>query len=249
MLRGGPSFHMPGSTEANLNIFTDQTKKISVYAGNYRGYGDEKSFRASEFYGGIIAQPMNSLSITLEPDYLVQNTMLQYVQTVNYTEDKRYIFGEMDQKTMILTIRFNFTINPELSIEYYGQPFVSAGKYSQYKRITIPDAENFENRYHLFTGNEIMAEDDNQLTIDENLDGIPEYTIDKPDFNFQEFRSNLVIRWEYLPGSTVFFVWSQGRNNSATDGTFSYASDIKDLFNTKANNVFLIKLSYWLPLH
>jgi hypothetical protein len=150
----------------------------------------------------------------------------------------------------VMTIRLNFTINPELSVEYYGQPFVSAGKYSQFKKITVPDAESYEDRYHIFSDKEISYDAEAAVyNVDENLDHSTEYSFNNPDFNFQEFRSNLVVRWEYLPGSTLFFVWSQGRNHSAYDGTFSYASDIKDLFNSPANNVFLIKVSYWLPVH
>jgi hypothetical protein len=250
MLRGGPSFHSPGSVEFNLNLFTDQTKKVWVYGGNYRGFGDMNSYRAVDYYGGITAQPMNSLSLSIEPEYLVINTDLQYVQTVDYEKDKRYIFGEMDQKTMTVTIRLNYTINPELSVEYYGQPFVSAGQYTHFKKITVPDAERYHDRYHTFSQEEISYDELNkQYNVQEGPAGSPTYAFDNPDFNFQQFRSNLVIRWEYLPGSTLFLVWSQGRTNSASETAFNYANDIKDLFSTTPNNVFLIKLSYWLPVH
>ncbi len=249
LLRGGPSFHLPGSIEGNLNVFTDQTKKIWMYVGNYRGFGDQKSYTAYDYYGGIVAQPMNALSVSIEPDYLILNTQLQYAQTVDYADEKRYIFAEMDQKTLLMTIRLNFTINPELSVEYYGQPFVSAGKYTKFKKVTVPDASKYDDRYHIFNPQEISQNGEDGYDVDENHDHSTDYTFDNPDFNFQQFRSNLVIRWEYLPGSTLFLVWSQGRTNSATDGSFSYANDIQDLFSTKANNVFLIKLSYWLPVH
>jgi hypothetical protein len=249
LLRGGPSMHLPGSTEGNLNIFTDQTKKIWMYVGNYRGFGDLNSYKAYDYYGGINAQPTDALSISIEPDFLVVNTALQYVQALDYAEEPRYIFAELEQKTLMMTVRLNFTINPELSVEYYGQPFVSAGKYTNFKRITVPDADKYENRYHLFSPEEVSFDAESGYSVDENLDNVTDYSFDNPNFNFRQYRSNLVIRWEYLPGSTLFLVWSQGRTSSASDGRFSYANDIKDLFNTKANNVFLIKLSYWLPLH
>lgn len=250
LLRGGPSFHLPGSIEANLNIFTDQTKKFWMYAGNYRGYGDQNNFTAYDYYGGLNLQPMNALSIMLEPDFLILNSQLQYVQTLDYSGEKRYIFAEMDQKTLLMTFRLNFTINPELSVEYYGQPFVSAGKYTNYKKITVPDAENYTDRFHIFSSGEISRDEvNNQYNVYENHNQQPDYIFDNPDFSFRQFRSNLVIRWEYLPGSTLFLVWSQGRTHSVSDGSFSYANDIQDLFSTKATNVFLIKLSYWLGVH
>ncbi|HLO57270.1 MAG TPA: DUF5916 domain-containing protein [Bacteroidales bacterium] len=252
LLRGGPAMHMPGSVEGNLNCFTDQSKKISLYAGHYRGYGDLESFRAHDFYGGLIAQPLNSLSLTIEPEYLAINSQLQYVQTSSILDENRYLFAQIEQKTMTVTIRLNYTINPQLSVEYYGQPFVSAGKYSHFSRITNPVADQFNDRYHVFTDEITYAPGTNgnsgQYSVDENKDGTIDYTISNPDFNFRQYRSNLVVRWEYLPGSTLFLVWSQGRTDSASDGNFNYGNDIRDLFQKKANNVFLIKLSYWLPI-
>jgi len=249
LLRGGPAFHKPGGTEANLNLFTDQTRKIWAYAGFYRGIGDRGSYNAFDYYGGISAQPMNTLSLTIEPDYLIVKDELQYVQTLDHHTGKRYLFAEMSQKTMVLTVRLNFTLSPELSVEYYGQPFVSAGKYSEHKRIVHPDAKAYEDRFHIFGPEEIKYDKDAGYSVDEDMDQVSDYTFDKPDYHFSQFRSNLVIRWEYLPGSTLFLVWSQGRTRSVSDGSFSYAHDIRDLFGTKAQNVFLVKLSYWFPLH
>jgi hypothetical protein len=198
---------------------------------------------------GVDVRPMNALSVSFEPGYSIQNKQLQYVTTTSAGTDPRYIFAEFDQKTLSFTFRLNYTINPELSLEYYGQPFVSAGKYSLYKRITDPDAKKFENKYHVFEGNEIAyISADNTYHLIENTDGSVDYTIDNPDFNFQQFRSNLVIRWEYSPGSTLFLVWSQGRTSSASDGSFNYGNDMRDLFDATPHNVFLLKFSYWFSL-
>ena len=172
------------------------------------------------------------------------------LQTTEMNSDTRYIFAELDQKTVSFTFRLNYTINPELSLEYYGQPFISAGKYTNFKRITDPNADKFENRFQLFSDNEITFNGtDNQYAIDEEPDGTDDYYIDNPDFNFRQFRSNLVIRWEYSPGSTLFLVWSQGRTSNASNGSFDYGNDMKDLFGeTTAHNIFLLKFSYWFSL-
>ena len=112
-----------------------------------------------------------------------------------------------------------------------------------------PDAGSFHGRYETYPANVISYnEADNTYSVDENNDAASVYTFDNPDYNFRQFRSNLVIRWEYLPGSTLFLVWSQGRTSSATNGIYSYGRDMKDLFTVQPHNVFLIKLSYWLPL-
>ena len=150
---------------------------------------------------------------------------------------------------MSFTFRLNYTVNPELSLEYYGQPFVSAGKYTEFKRITVPDADAFEDRYQLYRAGELFySAGDNLYSADEDADGTVDYTFDNPDFNFRQFRSNLVIRWEYLPGSTLYLVWSQGRTSNANNGMFSYGEDMRQLFDIVPHNVFLLKFSYWFSL-
>jgi hypothetical protein len=249
LLRGGPSFTVPGGEEINLNMSTDETKKISFNAGNYHNIGDANSNRYHEYWMGFNVRPMNALSVSFDPLYSQQNNMLQYVATLSMNGDPRYVFARMEQKTLAFTFRLNYTVNPELSLEYYGQPFVSAGKYTEFNRIMVPDADAFEDRYRLYTEDEIVySEGDNVYSVDEGADGTVDYTFDNPDFNFRQFRSNLVIRWEYLPGSTLFLVWSQGRTSNASNGLFSYGEDLNELFSIVPHNVFLLKFSYWFSL-
>ena len=249
LLRGGPSIKLPGSTEVSLNIQTDQSKKIYFNLGNYHSMGDQERFRYHEYWMGFNARPLNALSISFDPSYSIQNNHLQYVTETSMNGDPRYLFAELDQKTMSFTFRLNYTINPELTIEYYGQPFVSAGEYTNFKRITNPQASTFAGRYHTFNTDEISYNTvDNVYQVDEDINGTVDYSFGNPDFNFRQFRSNLVIRWEYLPGSTLYLVWSQGRTSNESDGTFSYGNDMKELFKETPNNVFLLKFSYWFSL-
>lgn len=249
LLRGGPSFKKPGGNEMNLNISTDQSKKFSLYTGSYHGLGDVKSYRNHEYWMGLNVRPMNALSISFSPSYSISNNELQYVSTSEMANDPRYLFARLDQKTASFTFRLNYTFTPELSLEYYGQPFISAGKYSDFKRTTNTNADRFSDRYRIFPGNEIgFNAANNNYSVDEDRDGNSDYSFDNPDFNFRQFRSNLVVRWEYLPGSTLFLVWSQGRTSSASDGSFAYGQDMKDLFGIQPHNVFLIKFSYWFSL-
>jgi hypothetical protein len=192
---------------------------------------------------------MNSLSISIDPEYGMNQRDLQYIETSDFNGNDRYIFASLDQKTLYFTVRLNYTITPELSIQYYGQPFISSGEYSNLKRITDPVADNYEGRFHSFTGNEITYNTvDEQYEIDENLDGTIDYSVSNPDFNFQQFRSNLVVRWEYSPGSTVYLVWSQGRTTSGSNGRFDFGDDMDNLFGVQPHNVFLIKFNYWFSL-
>ena len=152
-------------------------------------------------------------------------------------------------KTLSFSVRLNYTITPELSVEYYGQPFVSAGKYTNFNKITNPDANRYSDRYHIFSENEInYSAQSGTYSVDENLDDKIDFSFGNPDFNFRQFKSNLVVRWEYSPGSTLYLVWSQGRTGSGQNGNFSYGNDMKELFDVQPHNVFLLKFSYWFAL-
>lgn len=243
LLRGGSSFISPGEQSINFNFGSDQSKKFFFLIGSYHGSGDVNSMEGHEYYGEVRFQPSNSISISIDPDYGIQNTTLQYVNTLGTESSPLYLFGTLNQKTLSFTFRLNITINPELSIEYYGQPFISAGKYSNFKKITFPEASTFKERYYEYRPEEITY---NSLTNSYNVTDGGAFSFGNPDFNFRQFRSNLVVRWEYLPGSTLYLVWSQGRTNpNFKDGAFSYGRDVKDLFSITPHNVFLIKLSYW----
>jgi Domain of unknown function (DUF5916)/Carbohydrate family 9 binding domain-like len=245
LLRGGPSIITPGNQSFSVYLTTDQSKKLSFASGVYQGSGDVNSFRNQEYFGGIYLRPANSISISIEPDYSIQKTELQYVSTAGTSQNPLYLFGSLNQKTLGITFRINYTINPELSIEYYGQPFVSAGKYSSYKKITQPDAATFRQRFYDYTPDELTL-DPSSNTYNINDGGT--YSFGNPDFNFRQFRSNLVVRWEYLPGSTIYFVWSQGITSTDTNGIFSYGNDMKNLFSVTPHNIFLVKFSYWFAL-
>ena len=249
LLRGGPSFLQPGNEEFNLNFSSDDSRKISFNIGNYHSFGDQKSAGYHEYWMGINARPVNALSLSLQPSYTKLNHILQYVQTASFRGDSRYLFARLDQKTLSFTFRINYTITPELSLEYYCQPFVSAGEYTDFKRVTDPRAEKFQERYRLFSPAEITFDgNNNRYSLDENNDGVIDYSVSNPDFNFRQYRSNMVIRWEYSPGSTLFLVWSQGRTSQASGRGFDYGSDMQDLFGRPPHNVFLLKFSYWLPI-
>jgi hypothetical protein len=249
LLRGGPSFLNPGNTSVNLNIGTDQSKKLSLFAGNYQGKGDNGSSRGQDYWASLNYKPTNSLVISVEPEYGIQNQLLQYVAQTGFGNDTRYVFAALDQKTLGVTFRINYTVNPELSIEYYGQPFVSAGTFSDFKFVTNPTASEFRNRFMTYGNDQITFHTNgNNYSVDENHDGKEDYYIQNPNFNFRQFRSNLVIRWEYRPGSTLYLVWSQGRTSSDVNGRFAYGSDVSDLFRVKPTDVFLVKFSYWFSL-
>ena len=105
-------------------------------------------------------------------------------------------------------------------------------------------ASGYHDRFKVYSPSQVALTGDDRYMVDENSDGDPDYGFDKPDFNFKEFLSNFVLRWEYNPGSTVYFVWSQTRSSSDSSGIMDYPNDIETLFSEKPHNVFLVKFSY-----
>jgi len=247
-LRGGPSMILPSRWNTWFNISSDPKRTFQFSFNGSKRWSNNGSYSYS-FRPRITLRPRNTFSLSLNPFYQVNKDNLQYVDTVEKENENRYIFGQIDQKTFGMVLRFNYSITPTLTIQYYGQPFVSAGKYSHFKRITQPRARNYRDRFHTLTNSEIHYDlEEEEYLIDEDLNGTVDYSIGNPDFNFRQFRSNLVVRWEYTPGSTLYFVWSQGRTDYESTGNFSFRDDIGGLFNVYPQNVFLVKFNRWFSL-
>jgi hypothetical protein len=140
----------------------------------------------------------------------------------------------------------NLTVTPDLTLQYWGQPFVASGRYYDFKYITnSPMATEYRDRFTLYDrATQIRLVNDDTYEIYENGDGVTSYSFGKPDFNVREFLSNMVLRWEYNPGSTLYLVWSQTRSGYNPTGVMDVTNNLGDLFRDRPHNVFLIKFSY-----
>ncbi len=146
----------------------------------------------------------------------------------------------------MMTTRLNFYLSPNLTIQYYGQPFFSSGKYSDFKYAHETRSDDFNKRTQLYSPDQISYnENDERYFVDENRDGSAEFSFDQPDFNFFQFRSNMVVRWEYSAGSTFYLVWTQDRTGSNSNGMFDFKDDFTNLFDIHPDNIFLIKFNRW----
>jgi hypothetical protein len=246
MLRGGPMMKLPGSTTFQVNITTDSRKKLGFSIYSNENIGFENSSKSFYSQMSITYKPINYLVFTVTPTYNKSFSELQYVSETDYNGNARYIFASIDQKTISASFRMNLNLSPNLTFQYWGQPFVATGKYYNHKYILNPMATKYKDRFHTYDNSQI-AYDTDHFNVDENLDGTTDYTIDKSDFNVKQFLSNLVVRWEYNPGSTLFLVWSQTRSYDTDSGQMDLFNNLGDLFNKGKNtphNVFLIKFSY-----
>jgi len=150
------------------------------------------------------------------------------------------------QRTIRFTGRINYNITPDLTIQYYGQPFITRPKYNHFAYVKDGLAKVYNDRFHPFTPSQISYNNGTYF-IDENFDGITDYSFNKPDFNFVQFRSNLIMRWEYKPGSEFYLVWSQSNTPDVSGelATPVFNSLLNDAFSGgNARNIFLVKFTY-----
>ncbi len=249
-LRGGSSIRRPPGGGVNAYVNTDSRKKISAGLQLSTGMAKDHAVGGNGITLSVTAQPVNAFNVNLSLGY---NTYMrkqdQYVDQVvyntGYEKINRIIVAGVDQKTFRLTLRVNYNITPDLTIQYYGQPFITRPLYHDFGYVIDPLNTEYSKRFHKFTTAEISEQGDD-YAVDENSNGITDYTFTKPDFNFVQFRSNLVLRWEYKPGSEFYLVWSQGNTPDVGNdlNTPLGNSLLNGTFTPEAKNIFLAKFTY-----
>jgi len=246
-LRGGPAIKYPGMTYYWMYIQTDERKKLTLNLNPEIGVGHERYTREAYFGLDITYRPMNALNVSVAPSMSFNNNHMQYVASSDVNGSPRYVVGEIDQATVRVVMRATYMVTPNLSIQYYGQPFGTTGSYTNFKQITQPGASQYLQRFTTLSPS-VLPGQEHQYQIDENQDGSPDYSFGRPDFNFGQFRSNMVIRWEYIPGSTVFLVWTQEMNGAFYDRPGAWAEKYAFDFQDRAHNIFLMKFTYRMVL-
>ncbi|MFN8240405.1 MAG: DUF5916 domain-containing protein [Bacteroidales bacterium] len=245
LLRGGYDFIMPYRIMAFGNMKTDPSKKVNANIQySFQSMGND-ALSTYSVTPGVSMRPMRTLRFTVSATWEESRNDLQYVSTIKNTSSSRYILGRIDQKTLGLTFRADLNITPEFSIQYYGSPFISRGSYSQFKNVTNGSAGNYEDRFSLINNPSLAG---GNYNVDENGDLVTDYAFANPDFNFHEFRSNLVAKWEYRLGSFIYFVWSTDKNGLTSDPASSLGESFRKLNKVFPRNIFLVKLNYWFTL-
>jgi hypothetical protein len=249
-LRGGPMLRRDPTFPAWLNAWSDPRKPVSVTASANGWLAPYSDSRGGNVNALVSVQARGNLELSLGPALALSLDDNQYVDEVEDTGgEPHYILARLDQVTTGLTLRASYTFSPRMGLQLYAQPFVSTGRYTEYKEPVAPLARKYPDRYHAFQADELMDAGDIR-SVDRNGDGVPDFEFERADFNFRELRSNLVFRWEYRPGSTVFLIWSHGRTSDpdTTDGRFRLAHDLSSLADEAGEHVILAKLNYWFGL-
>src|SRR5262245_23450874 len=221
LTRGGPAGFADGYRTGWWWLESDKRRRLSFNMFNGGGANGVGSwFRDNEIEATY--RPLPALTFTQGVRVNRQVNNDQWVDLVTDTTD-HYTFAHIDQTTVALTERVNYTLTPNLSVQIYAEPFVSAGDYTAFKELINGRSRAHDGTYAPFA-----------------------FTGDDPDFNVKSFRTTNVLRWEYKPGSTLFVVWQQARQNEEVPGGFRFGRDVHDIFAVAPRNVFLVKLAYWL---
>jgi hypothetical protein len=245
-LRGTTALRKPPGYGLNVNVQSDSRKKISYSAFLSNGGAYQKTVSFLNASVGIDFQPFDAFLFSISPGYgKFTRKQDQFVENVSFNNQTRSIVSAVKQQDFSISTRFNYYITPELTIQYYGQPFIFRANYEKFGYVSDPLNAKYDSRFHQFTPEEIKIQD-GQATVDENHDGQSDYTFHTPDFNFIQFRSNLVVRWEYVAGSEIYLVWSQDVLPDAFGDlqTPVVRSLFNNVFDEKPHNIFLVKFSY-----
>ena len=249
MLRGGPDMRFDNYFNTTMTFNTDKGKKLMAqikYEGDYKtdGYNHwDKITPALTWRVG------NHVYIVGEFMYHYNINNLQYVDIVRetVTNAPKYVMGRMYQNTYGLTLKLWVNITPDISVQYYGSPFTSTGRFEAFKVATAETKSHvYTNKFIDFASNEITySETDRTYSVSRTGEN---YSFKNPDFSFNEFRSNLVARWEYRPGSTLYFVWEHAMSSRDNYHITNWKDNLDRMFGLAASNVFMIKLNYWLSM-
>jgi hypothetical protein len=246
MTRGGPLALRPWGWELDLQLATD-SRKAFVLEGNGMVYTQPQNGTEWNAQLTLSWKPLSNLSLSVGPQLYREATNSQWVTRVSddlmtETYGTRYIFGHIDQKILSLEFRINWTFTPKLSLQAYLQPFIGVGRYSSFRELARSKTFDFD---IYGQGPSTIGFADGLYTVDPDGEGpAPAFSFGNPDFNMKSLRGTVVLRWEYLPGSLLYFVWTQNRADYAHPGDFQLRRDLGDLLTAPGDNIFLFKVSY-----
>jgi hypothetical protein len=246
-LWGGPALYTPGRSGVMVGMGTDPRRRLVAGLAAAADAEDGTGSRTWMVQPSLRVRPTPGVELSVGPSVSRNRNPWQYLDQRQVNGRTHYLLGRLDQTTVSLTTRLSYTLSPELSLQFYAEPFISAGAYDRFAETVEPRTAAFDRRFRRFAAGEAVRNPtEGTYAFDLDGDGALETGLPDPDFNVKQLRSNLVLRWEYRPGSTLFVVWNQNRNHFLPDGAFDIDRDPRELFGAPGTNVLLVKLSYWL---
>lgn len=244
LTRGGPAAYRPGYVSLQTFIASDPRKSIVANIGTYTQSGPGAGSNATLF-GNLQLNPRPHIELSLGPTISRDKSEAQFLGRIvdplaTQTYGARYIFANVDQTTIALDTRLNYTFSPRLTLQVFAQPFIATGDYGPVKEFAQPGKFDF-----LVYGRDVGEIADGRVYPSGQGSGVS-FAVPQPDFNIASLRGNAVLRWEWRPGSTMYLAWQQTRSDFRPVGDFEFGRGVDTLFGAAPDNVFLLKVSYWL---
>lgn len=246
LTRGGPLMEAPEGWTANIQLRNRASSQTS-WNTDITVAGDEDGGFSREMVATIAMRPAPQWQLSIVPSFVRQVQTQQYITSMAggsaATYGRRYIFGEIDRSTYSTQFRLSYTIKPDMNLDVYAEPFAASGRYTDIGELAA--AGTRRRRTYGTDGSTATRQGDGSLLV---VDDAATFTIANNDFNVRSFRSNVVLRWEYRPGSTMYVVWQQDRRVSEAIGTRIGVGDPFRALGEPGNNYFVIKTTFWLPM-
>lgn len=240
-LRGGPSLRVDPYANGWVSVQSDARKPVYVSFNGWAGRNWNSDSIDGGFDIGLNVQARANIDVFVGPSWNMNSGSMQYVETAMDTLGQpHYVTARIRQETVAMTARVNWTFSPRLTLQAYAQPFIATGRYSDFKDVVRPAAAQFEDRFERL---DIALAADGRYVASS---GDAMFSFDKPDFNFRQLRSTVVLRWEYRPGSNIFAIWSHGRTSVADDGRYDPQRDLGALGDAEGENIVMVKANYWI---
>jgi hypothetical protein len=244
LTRGGPLMQTPQNWRASIDLENSNAARtrgeLSLLYGR-----DEDGGLVFEAGTQLAVQPGPRWQLSVEPQFERLVDTQQYVTTLDRgpaaTFGSRYVFGRIDRSTYSTELRFNYTFKPDLTLDFYGEPFAASGHYGALGELAAARTRRI--RVYGTEGTVATRLDDGSLQV---LEGDASFTLRNRDFNVRSFRSNLVLRWEWRPGSTFFLVWQQDRAADTLGGGRASLADMFGSLDTRGDHFFAVKASLWV---
>jgi hypothetical protein len=255
LTRGGPAVQRTGYDLGHFQVSTDARQRAVLDMSVEIGHGVQSPTHTLILQPGLALKPMASVFVQFSPTYMTDETPAQYVTTVADSTDhaffgNRYVFAYIKTRTVSLDTRVNWTFSPNLTLQLFVQPFIASGAYTSFREFTEPRTRKMVSYgTDIGTISRTPATSTTGATYTVDPDGVgpaAPFTFADPNFTTRSLRGSAVLRWEYRPGSTVFFVWTQQRTGEDPDGTFNFGRATADVFRDRAVNLFQVKVNYWI---
>ena len=250
LTRGGPTTIRPGISSLAAMVASDTRRRFWVNATaqlSNREFGS----RSRTYSATLNLRPWTALTLSATPSYYRTHTIAQYLdairdETATATFGARYVFGGLEQDEWAIPLRVNLVLSPKLSLQLYTQALLSTGDYPTIRELAAPRTYDFP-VYGVDVGTIARDSDLPIYHVDPDGEGEAEpFRITAPDFNFKSLRVNAVLRWEFRPGSAAYVVWTQRRQDGRNPGDHEFGRDLGDLFSAPADDVFMVKLAWWI---